>query len=1270
MGTPGAEQALSVLEHRLQAAGLTPLRVRTTVTVAADRGSWLEVGGKRLAIAPHQSNHAATAGTGGRTISARLVFAGRGTLPELGGKPIAGNIVVLDGDARSGWTTVASLGAAAVVFRRSDGMDGYHLAGQTVAASLVFPRFVADLDPALDGQPALLQSEVAWEPRAASSLIALIPGTGSGREAVVLTAGYEAGGPIDHLTPGATRAWNAALLAELAVALAKAPPQRSVLVVFNGGRAEYFRGLRQVMGALTLDRQSDRGLSPANRIVDLLGDAEAARSRTMLVADTLAAVDPAGAGLAEALRRGLRQRIPAGADAAEQGRQAQLLLELVLANEAGDRADVLLEGVDHLRERQAELRRGGSADALAQVRSELAKEEPVYQRWRSLQQRLDYGKDLDEDGDRALGELLPAARALVARHRSVVDDRAADLRSLAAARALAAKLDPIHLVALDFSDGNDAFSTATGGFFVTWSNDLSWLHKAVLKLATGGALRSAYDPAPQQLPADSGAFFPAEWMHEAGAVGNFLPAVTFATTNDARLRVGTPLDTAAAFRAGAFLHQCAGLLPLLSAYIDCPDIADRKPKTLVFKQPLIGVEARATGSKNGRRPFPFALSTMVFGWRSDLVGDVRAWETEWGDLAGNAQVLFESEFSPGMGHGLPLTIYGCDARGGITHVIASGGQQKTNPGLELGINQKLEDKLVLLFRAVPSRLHGAFDPRLLTELGAVTPLSAYRNAQPNFYHCEAADGQIAVFTEPDVPLLVTASQGRVGNRLVLLGEPGAKAGDYAGRGAGGALARLTPLDAAEDMWHLDEQRLALLRHSGIEPDSLVTLHAAAERQLTLARQAWQRGDIAGASGAAQASWALTSRVYPNLLATANDVVYGLVVLLFFAIPFALICERLFLAGGTVVRKVAGFAGCFTAVFLFFLCFHPAFSLATTPMIIFLAFVIILMSMWVIGIIAARFEQEMETIRMAGEGHHRADVSRLGVLLATVALGTSNMRRRPLRTALTAATVVLMTFILLTFAGFNPVNGTQRIALDAPAPYQGVLLRFNGWSALPEPTLERMESSWGTQLVAYPLRWLQPSTEVPKFPLSGPGGTSQVTGVVGVRAGRPHRHRDRAAARPRRGRHAARLRQRGRLAVPARGDPAPHRRAAGREAALPRPRDDGRADRRARPGRRHPARRRGPDAARPRGPRAGPGRRPGQQRERRRAERREQLGACTSAPRRWRWRAPRPSPGWAARCAPSAWCRATPASTSPTSPTTSRSRSRPPCASATRARATC
>ena len=195
------------------------------------------------------------------------------------------------------------------------------------------------------------------------------------------------------------------------------------------------------------------------------------------------------------------------------------------------------------------------------------------------------------------------------------------------------------------------------------------------------------------------------------------------------------------------------------------------------------------------------------------------------------------------------------------------------------------------------------------------------------------------------------------------------------------------------------------------------------------------GNYVRAEGAAQAAWAMAGRVYPAVLATANDVVYGLVVMLIFAIPFAAICERLFYAGNTIFKRIGGFFAFFVLIFLFFFFFHPAFALATTPIIIFLAFAIIVMSTLVIVIIFNRFEQEMELIRMAGLGMHKVDVSRLGTLFATVTLGISNMRRRPLRTFLTAITVVLMSFILLTFASFNSSTSTRQISRYPPT-FQG------------------------------------------------------------------------------------------------------------------------------------------------------------------------------------------------------------------------------------------
>ena len=64
---------------------------------------------------------------------------------------------------------------------------------------------------------------------------------------------------------------------------------------------------------------------------------------------------------------------------------------------------------------------------------------------------------------------------------------------------------------------------------------------------------------------------------------------------------------------------------------------------------------------------------------------------------------------------------------------------------------------------------------------------------------------------------------------------------------------------------------------------------------------------------------------------------------------------------------------------------------------------------------------MEQIRLTSLGIRKVDVNRLSTLLATGTLGISNLRRRPLRTFLTGSTVVLMTFIMLTFADFSPAR---------------------------------------------------------------------------------------------------------------------------------------------------------------------------------------------------------------------------------------------------------
>jgi hypothetical protein len=1114
MGSPGALTALALIEAKLQDLGLRTLRVRTTVSVPIDLGCTLQVDDRIISLLPQQSNLAATAGTGGRIITGHLVFVGQGTLHDLAGKPIAGNIIVLDGDSGSAWTTLAGLGAAAVVFRNSAHLDRFALADQAIGASIGFPRFVADLDPDLDGQDVRIHGTVRWEPRPAWSLLATIPGRALNHESVVLCSGYEANGPVPGLNHGATRAWNASLLVEIAANLARNPTERGVVLVFHGGRGEMFRGLTQLIAAVTLDRDATGMLAHDNRVVQEGSRALSAAARAGLVADVLAHVGDGEATSAAALMTDLGRSIatdltPMSDDERDDLPRAvrtRSLLEQTLAVAVGGIADARLDVLDDARQQLAHrVPLALTGAQIDQLKVQIRAEEPECQAWRDLQQRLDNGKPLSDREDAMISQVLPIARRLLARHREVIDERAEDIGSLSAARAAVADQNIIHLVALDLSDGARAFSSISGGFYVTWDHDLGWMHKALLKLAgelSGDAARqSAYDPAPQQLSAEAGAYWPADYLHDSGVVGALLPALTLSTTNDVRAKLGSPLDDAPSFRADNFLHQAQGLLPLLRAYVDCADIANRRSRNIAFSDRWIRVETRANGSMSGRRPFPFPFSVVLMGRAGGYLGDVRAWQSSWGDLAGESLVQFLPNNMPGFSTGLNVRIYGFDEQGPIIDALASDGLQASSRDLQFSINWQARDILALVFRAVPSQLYNAFDPRLLLPLPAVTALSPTRNAQPNFAHIEVDQGQVALFSEADQPLMVSAAEGRIGNRLVLLGAPGSADGAFKGH-ATGLLSTLTALDVARDMWLLDDQRLALLRRNGISSDSLVTLHSRAERSLDEAQQAFERRDYATATGAAQTSWAYTSRVYPSLLSTANDVVYGLVILLAFAIPFSVIGERLFLSGSTVARRAVGFSALFIAVFLFFYAFHPAFSLATTPMIIFLAFLILVMSVWTISLLYSRFEAEMEGLRMAGMGMHKVDVSRLGTLLATIELGISNMRRRPLRTVLTGVTVVLMTFILLTFSSFSPAIATQRIAVDTPTPYSGIMIRFNGWSALPEAARDEIESQWGARFNVTPLRWLQATPTCPRFPIAGAAGSSFVAGVIGCSPGDP------------------------------------------------------------------------------------------------------------------------------------------------------------------------
>ncbi len=729
----------------------------------------------------------------------------------------------------------------------------------------------------------------------------------------------------------------------------------------------------------------------------------------------------------------------------------------------------------------------------------------------------------------------PDATTIVSGQRQVLQIRHDDISSLIEARsALGLDHAPHLVIGLDFTAGGQSYSACITGPLVAEASRVERIANECRREAQSlndtrldGAL--PFDASPHGGQGNPLSWWPDNYAHEAGVAGLFLNGVTLSTINDDRLERGSPQDDANRFAAGSegfarFARQTFGLSTYIGALIDRSGFEEYRSVRRGLESKVATVETESRGSATGRKGFPFAYLELRETGAASLGfhGDVRFAQTHWSDAFGRIEVPWLPHGLSGVGNRIFLTVpYSWHADGRLSHVFTRGRRQTAGIQNEgFAVHGSPRDMRLELFAAEASALYGLHHPRTFGLLSTVNILAASRDSAPDNAHVEIDRGAAAIFAPPGVRLRVLARQGSTGNDMALLGDH-LHSEDFLGLRPGGLLSTKplevlaeqpgpiavdaqrfplpTALAAAEDRFRICHVRLDDLQQYGVNPERLWALHAHAQSHLDVAKQAAQDGHVATSEGAALRAWSLSNRVYPALLEVANDVVYGLVVMLILAIPFAVICERLFVSANTIFGKVLGFGGFFIASFLFFFFFHPAFSLAVTPIIIFLAFAIIVMSALVIFIIYKQFETSMAQIRLRGLGTHTADVNRLGTLLATGQLGISNMRRRPMRTFLTATTVVLMAFILLTFAGFGSRSGIRQQDRELSPVYNGVLLSNPGWMSLGDHSVERVRRSWGQDLQVFTRRWLVTDGNAPQIDIASKDGgePAQIYGIVGV-----------------------------------------------------------------------------------------------------------------------------------------------------------------------------
>ncbi|MDA0712264.1 MAG: ABC transporter permease, partial [bacterium] len=217
-------------------------------------------------------------------------------------------------------------------------------------------------------------------------------------------------------------------------------------------------------------------------------------------------------------------------------------------------------------------------------------------------------------------------------------------------------------------------------------------------------------------------------------------------------------------------------------------------------------------------------------------------------------------------------------------------------------------------------------------------------------------------------------------------------------------------------------------------------------------------------------WGLEARGYPEVMSTANDTVRGIIFYFILLLPFSFFIERLFVGASSISWRLAWFSIFFLLFFLILRFVHPAFKLSNSPYIIFLAFVIMALGCVAMVIVVTKFGEEVRKMKQASAGTYEADVGRLSATSAAIVLGISNLRKRPLRTALTGITLTLLTFTTLSFTSVQTSLKFYKLPRDNNPTYQGSLIRDRSWRGLQESVLSYLHSGFEGRADIVPRSW--------------------------------------------------------------------------------------------------------------------------------------------------------------------------------------------------------
>lgn len=421
------------------------------------------------------------------------------------------------------------------------------------------------------------------------------------------------------------------------------------------------------------------------------------------------------------------------------------------------------------------------------------------------------------------------------------------------------------------------------------------------------------------------------------------------------------------------------------------------------------------------------------------------------------------------------------------------GTQKKTPEFKLIDRQTAKKNLIMARDLYPLVFFPGSDPMDYRAIGGsdtfqtVKIVDAATQGEPQHYayvhpsndYLEAPVEGHMVFLPPGRSARLMAQQGST-YKMLLVGD----VTDQEERGEGfyvgpqdanrNVTLPMTPLLAARQMHALARKRQEVYSSYGITDKSLGASLKRSSEKIAESEKAMGRRDWQAALGAAREGWGVLVKFYPRILKLGREAVFSAVILMALLVPGAAFMEKLLLGGKSILRHLLGTTVIFVLGVVFLNFFHPAFRISVSPFIVMIAFTMILMALMVLTISYQRFDVLVRRARAAGGEVEGEEISLASSLATALSLGVSNLKKRPVRTALTCFTVTVLTFSIITFVSVRGKDAVDRkeIAIDpgveienvdpiAPA-YEGVVFREPGWKPLADIFVSSLYTEFGSK----------------------------------------------------------------------------------------------------------------------------------------------------------------------------------------------------------------